>query len=158
MPLKLTRMPSRVLRREAVAARYPFGPIAVKTRFAGYLRDDLREKGILLPRDATSACVICRKVYRCDLPGTVRMRLAVPCGHWCCDEPCAKQLEQNAKSSKRKLECPECRHPLKQYKVAAYPGQCVEVEDNPNESGAEAGDASGARAVPLPERPDDARG
>ena len=26
---------------------------------------------------------------------------------------------------------------LKQYKVAAYPGQCVEVEDDANESGTE---------------------
>ena len=151
MSLKLTRMPSRVLRREAIATRYPFGPIAVKTRFAGYLRDDLREKSILLPREATGACVICGKVYRCELPGTVRMRLAVPCGHWCCDEPCAKQLEQSAKSSKRRLDCPECRNPLKQYKVDAYPGQCLEVQDDPNETDAEAGEARGARARSVPE-------
>jgi len=116
--------------REATATRYPFGPIAVKTHFAGYLRDDLRQKGVLLPRRETGACVICGKVYRCELPGTVRMRLAVPCGHWCCDEPCAKQLEQHANAAKRQLDCAECRRPLKQYKVSEYPGQCVEVEDD----------------------------
>ena len=129
-----------MLRREATAERWPCGPIAAQTRFGFYLRDDLAEKGILLPNEGKGACGICDKRYRSKLPGSVRLRCAVPCGHWFC-EPCAEEFEQHLRYSTLPPACPLCRHPLKEYKGKAYPGQCIAPDDDLDTAGTTVGGA-----------------
>jgi len=139
-------------RDEARAVKQKFSPTAVRIRFARCLVDELRKRGVLLPRENTVDCKCCLGTFRPDLAGMTRWRLAVPCGHWCCDDPCGKELEAVAMKEREPMRCPECRHVIMSYKTKEFRGQCVTCVDDdspPIARGCESGGEGGVCAAEL---------
>ena len=99
--------------------RFPRSDTALRIHLARFVVASLRDLGVLRQRTAGSDCSICFGTYRCDLGGSSRWRLAMPCGHWTC-QPCDAQAR-----AVWGQQCPQCQQPMAAVAIRAFPGKCA---------------------------------